>query len=152
MAHWSRETILINEAWSCLFQQDRYSGARQVLAIVPRQVKRNSMNENSKVFNPTSHPDSMTIGIVHGTEGMKPTAVTIDYLRGFDIILTTPDTIRAQIRAYKTTLEALSRGVSAKVPSIGFCLVGVEPPKVNSENDYVYTKELKPVTSWQMIM
>lgn len=87
---------------------------------------------------------------MHGTEGLKRTAVTVEYLRGFDIVLRTPDTICAQIRAYKKALAAIVGGDSAQVPKNGFCLVGVAPPKTLTRAGY--TKQLEPVTSWQMII
>lgn len=131
---------------------NRENGARQVLVIVPRQVLRNWYNEFVKVFNPGDHEHSMSVIIVHGTEGFKPAIVTVGQLRGYDIVLTTSDTICAQIRAYKTALAETSRGASAMVPKNGFGLVGVAPPKVKSKKNSVLVEELEPVTSWQMIL
>ena len=74
----------------------------------------------------------------------------MDEQRGFDIVLTTPDTICAQIRAYKKALAAISEGASAQIPENDFDPVGVAPPKSLNRADYI--KELRPVISWQMVV
>lgn len=67
----------------------------------------------------------MAVAIVHGTQGMKSTDCTMEYLRGFDIILTTLGTICAQIVQHKKAFEAMDGDGSAKVPGNGYCLVGI---------------------------
>lgn len=129
---------------------NRPNGARQVLIIVPRQVLRNWVDETAKVFNPGNHPHSMAIAIVHGVEGLKPLEVTVEDLRGYDIVLTTPETICAQIRTWKKAYAAVARGGSAEVPRNGFALVRVPPSHGLTKASY--TKQLEPISSWQMII
>ena len=128
----------------------RSNGSRQTLVIVPRQVLRNWMDETNKVFNPATHPHAMAVAIVHGQEGFKPLANTVEVLRGFDIVLTTPETICPQIRNWKKACTVIATGGSAEVPENGFGLVGVAPSKDVSGAGR--TKQLEPITPWQMIV
>ncbi len=128
----------------------RSNGARQALIIVPRQVLRNWKNEIDRVYKPSTHAHAMAVIIVHGQEGQKPVDLTVEQLRGNDVVLTTPDTIYRQIRNYHAAATLIREGHSAKVPKTGFCLVGVEPPTNLSEAGN--TKHLGPITSWQMII
>ena len=128
----------------------RSNGARQALIIVPRQVLRNWKNEIDRVYKPSTHAHAMAVIIVHGQEGQKPVDLTVEQLRGNDVVLTTPDTICRQIRNYHAAATLIREGHSAKVPKTGFCLVGVEPPTHLSKTGN--TKHLGPITSWQMIV
>ena len=129
---------------------NRSNGARQALIIVPRQVLRNWMNETEKVYNPGDHAHAMAVIVVHGQEGHKPADVTVEQLRGYDIVLTTPDTICRHISAYQAAATLIREGGSPKVPKTGFCLIGVEPPTHLSKAGT--TNQLGPITSWQMII
>lgn len=109
--------------------------------------------------NDGKHPHAMAVVIVHSAEGIKPLEQSVDSLRGFDIVLTTPDTLCGQIRAYNTAAAIIAEGSAAPVPRTGFGLVGVAPskdltrkgPSSNSKK-FGYTQQLEPVTPWQMVV
>ncbi len=84
----------------------------------------------------------LAVVIVHGQEGLKPLANTVQTLRGYDIVSTTPETICTQIRNWKKACTVIASGGSAEVLMNGFGLVGVAPSKNVSRVGR--TKKLEP--------
>lgn len=68
------------------------------------------INETEKTYKTGSRPNSMAVLIVYSGEGIKPLDRTVDYLRDFDIVLTTPDTIYGQIRNYNKAAATIAYG------------------------------------------